>query len=110
MGITIKDLAKLAGVSRGTIDKALNNRPGISEVTRERILRMAEELEYQPQFRQKCRAPVAIRIKVENDGSLEEFNANTSLNFDEKAYSNAFSWIAIYNRDKKRKLFEFETA
>ncbi len=69
-----------------------------------------EELEYQPQFRQKCRAPVAIRIKVENDVSLEEFNANTSLNFDEKAYSNAFSWIAIYNRDKKRKLFEFETA
>lgn len=64
MGITIKDLAKLAGVSRGTIDKALNNRPGISEVTRERILRMAEELEYQPNLMGKALVQGDKPIKI----------------------------------------------
>ena len=30
MGITAKEIAVLAGVSRGTVDRALKNRPGIS--------------------------------------------------------------------------------
>lgn len=48
MSITTKEIARLCGVSRGTVDRALNNRPGISPETGEHIRRMAEELGYRP--------------------------------------------------------------
>lgn len=44
--ITVKDLAELCGVSRGTIDRALNNRGGISEETRKRVLDTAESYNF----------------------------------------------------------------
>ena len=45
--ITIKDIALLAGVSRGTVDRALNNRGKISEEKRKLILKIAHELGYE---------------------------------------------------------------
>ena len=33
----IKDIAELAGVSRGTVDRVLNNRSGVSPQTAEKI-------------------------------------------------------------------------
>ncbi|MDR2079814.1 MAG: LacI family transcriptional regulator [Treponema sp.] len=48
MSITTKEIAKLCNVSRGTVDRALNGRPGISSVTRERIQAVAREHHYRP--------------------------------------------------------------
>ena len=48
MSITTKDIAKICNVSRGTVDRALNDRPGISEKTRERIRAVAREHNYTP--------------------------------------------------------------
>lgn len=50
MGITMKQIAELCNVSVGTVDRALNNRPGISAKTKEKILRIAEQYEYRPDF------------------------------------------------------------
>lgn len=44
----IKELASALHVSIGTVDRALHGRAGISEKTRARVLKMAEELGYQP--------------------------------------------------------------
>ena len=44
--ITSTRLAAICGVSQGTVDRALNGRPGIKEETRRRILQKAEELGY----------------------------------------------------------------
>jgi LacI family transcriptional regulator len=41
-------IAELAGVSIGTVDRALHNRAGISEATRQKILRIAKSLAYKP--------------------------------------------------------------
>jgi LacI family transcriptional regulator len=41
-------IAELAKVSIGTVDRALHGRPGISKVTREKVLRIAEKLSYSP--------------------------------------------------------------
>ena len=50
MAVTIKEIAALANVSRGTVDKVLNNRPGVKDSTREKVLKIATELHYQPNF------------------------------------------------------------
>jgi len=47
MSITIKDIAKLAGVSRGTVDRALNNRGKVAPEVKERILKIAKEFGFQ---------------------------------------------------------------
>lgn len=46
--IRIKDIAKMAGVSTGTVDRVIHHRPGVSEKTRERIQKIIEEYDYQP--------------------------------------------------------------
>ena len=46
MAGTIKEIAERAGVSRGTVDRALNNRGRIKPEVAERILAIAKELDY----------------------------------------------------------------
>ncbi|GAB6117307.1 LacI family DNA-binding transcriptional regulator [Thermoanaerobacter brockii subsp. lactiethylicus] len=48
MAVTIKDIAKYAGVSVTTVSRALNGYPDVSEETRERIKKIAEQLNYTP--------------------------------------------------------------
>ena len=44
----IKDIASLAGVSIGTVDRVLHDRGEVAEETRKRILKIAGELNYTP--------------------------------------------------------------
>lgn len=46
--ITIKEIAELAGVSRGTVDRVLNKRGGVNRAVEERINRMVEQYGYKP--------------------------------------------------------------
>ncbi len=50
-GKSLRDIAKLAGVSVFTVSLALRNRPQIAEVTRKRILKIAKKVGYAPQAR-----------------------------------------------------------
>ena len=42
--VTIKKIAELCGVSRGTVDRALNGRGRVSEKTAQYVRQMAEQL------------------------------------------------------------------
>ncbi|HEX3437129.1 MAG TPA: LacI family DNA-binding transcriptional regulator, partial [Pseudacidobacterium sp.] len=44
----IKDIARALKISIGTVDRALHGRPGVSEKTKARVLKMAEQLGYKP--------------------------------------------------------------
>lgn len=48
---TIADVARRAGVSKGLVSFALNDRPGVSAETRQRILAVADELGWRPSLR-----------------------------------------------------------
>ncbi|MFJ7363900.1 LacI family DNA-binding transcriptional regulator [Peribacillus frigoritolerans] len=50
MGITIKDIANVSGVSFSTVSKALNNSPLVKPETKLKILKIAEEMGYEPNF------------------------------------------------------------
>lgn len=45
---TMKDIAQRAGVSESAVSFALNGRPGVSELTRDRVRRVAEQLGWRP--------------------------------------------------------------
>ena len=46
--ITIRDIARLAGVSKATVSRVLNQKPDVDPATRERILRIMEERAFLP--------------------------------------------------------------
>lgn len=45
---TIKEIASLAGVSRGTVDRVLNHRGSVNPQTEQKILEIVQELDYKP--------------------------------------------------------------
>src|SRR4029453_17665084 len=53
-GPTIMDVARRAGVSKGAVSFALNDRPGVAPQTRDRILAAARELGWQPSTRARA--------------------------------------------------------
>jgi LacI family transcriptional regulator len=46
--ITIKDIAELAGVSQSTVSKALNDRPDVGPITKNKVLQIAREQQFTP--------------------------------------------------------------
>ncbi len=70
MGVTIKTIAKEAKVSRGTVDRVLHNRPGVSDEVRERVQRIAKEKGYKANLAAKALAfqkkPIIIGIIMLN--------------------------------------------
>ena len=45
---TIKEIAELAGVSRGTVDRVLNNRGAVNAETEAKIRSIMKQLHYKP--------------------------------------------------------------
>ena len=46
--MTIKDIAKLSGYGIGTVSRVINKQPGVSEKAREKILKIIEESNFEP--------------------------------------------------------------
>lgn len=73
MAVTIKDVASAAGVSKGAVSYALNGQPGVSDVTRVRILQVAKDLGWKPSLRAKGLSSAkayAIGLVVARDAKL----------------------------------------
>lgn len=50
MSVTIKDIANIAGVSYSTVSKALNDSPLVKHETKKKIVRIAKEMGYTPNY------------------------------------------------------------
>lgn len=44
--VNISEIARLSGVSVSTVSLVMNNKPGVSDQTRQRVLKIAQELDY----------------------------------------------------------------
>jgi len=66
--IGIHEIARVAGVSIGTVDRALHRRKGISKETRKRILQIVRNLGYKPNLAARMlsvgRAPLRIGVCI----------------------------------------------
>lgn len=66
MRVTIKKIAELANVSRGTVDRVLNNRPGVREGIRKKVKDIADALDYKPNIIGKAlvnlKKPIVIGV------------------------------------------------
>jgi len=72
--VGIKDIARSLGVSTGTVDRALHNKPGINPETRARVLAAASALGYRPNLAaRRLQAGTAIRISVHLPRELAVF-------------------------------------
>ena len=73
MPVTIKDIAKAANVSRGTVDRALNDRDGVNPDVAARIKSLASEMGYKPNTIAKALAtrsnPVRIGVVINSLGN-----------------------------------------
>lgn len=62
MGVTINDIAKAANVSPSTVSRTIANNPRISKATRERILKIMQEMNYHPNIIARSLANKSTRI------------------------------------------------
>ena len=47
VGVTIKQIAEMAGVHRSTVDKVLHKRPGVSDDVRKKVQEIIDECNYE---------------------------------------------------------------
>jgi LacI family transcriptional regulator len=55
-GMTINDIAEICGVSKGTVNRAIHDKPGINAETKKRILEAVKKYGFKPDYRAKCLA------------------------------------------------------
>ena len=73
MAVSIRDIAREAGVTVGTVSRALNNYPDVSPTTRERIVETAQRLGYHPnQMARNLSSKHNHNIALVLSGFLEE--------------------------------------
>lgn len=70
--VTIHDVADAAGVSTGTVHRALYGKPGVSATVRQEILRLADEMNYQPGPTPSMRSRRTQRIVLALPGRTRE--------------------------------------
>lgn len=70
MAVTQAQIAQMAGVSRGTVDRTLNNRGRVDPEVAERIRRIANELGYRPNragsLLQRANRPVRLGVVIQS--------------------------------------------
>ena len=73
--ITVRELAKLAGVSPSAISVVLNDRPGVSDETRERILSLLKQYNYtlKPRKESTVAKLRIIKYRAQRSGERELF-------------------------------------
>jgi len=110
MGVTIKDVAKLAGVSHSTVSRVLNDKGVISEETKQRIYSAMEELKYVPNdfarnFASGNPFTIALAVNVDNANDYSNsFFANTVFGIETAAHRSNYSLMVVNGSEDVERL------
>ena len=64
MAVTMEEIAKAAGVSRGTVDRVLHDRPGVSAKSAHKIKELAAQLDYKPNVAGRILSKKNLRKRI----------------------------------------------
>jgi DNA-binding LacI/PurR family transcriptional regulator len=99
MAVTIRDVARRAGVAVGTVSRVLNNQPDVNPELRERVQKALKELNYRPNARAQIFArnssPVVSFI-LSNRDFLHPFHSRVLQGVEE--YCEESGFFVIYTR------------
>lgn len=104
MKIRIKDIARLAQVSPGTVDRVIHKRGEVSEKTRERIEQIIQELNYQPDI--LARVLASKKNYVFSVLMPVSVNENDFWNSPSIGINKAIDEVAPFGVEVKRYLFD----
>lgn len=91
--VTINDVAKAAGVSKGTVDRVLHNRGEVSAKSKEAVLKAVEELGFKPNlYASLLASPKDIRIQC----IIPEFFTGEFWSLTDKGIQDAAEIVSRY--------------
>jgi LacI family transcriptional regulator len=109
--ITTTQLARICGVSQGTVDRALHNRDGINPETRARILEIAKEYDYRPNIQMDNQAG-SMLIGVVLFDLFNEYFSKLAMSLVKEArkfgYSIIFQFSGKEEKNEKKALEYFD--
>ena len=72
--VGIKEIARRLGISIGTVDRALHQRPGINPMTRAKVLKMAQTMGYRPNLAARfLKSRRQLQISVQLPSAIATF-------------------------------------
>ncbi|PZQ90700.1 MAG: LacI family transcriptional regulator [Leifsonia xyli] len=96
---SIRDVARLAGVSHQTVSRVLNDHPSIRDTTRQRVLEVMAELQYRPNRAARALASSRSRtIGILSAMSTDYGPASIMTSIEAAARANGY-WVSIANID-----------
>ena len=100
MKVTLKEIARQAGVTANTVSRALNNRGGISEATQKRILKIAREMNYIPdRIASSLRSKKSNLIGVMVPSISNPYYADIIRGIEDCAYENGFQILLSLSQE-----------
>ena len=116
--MNIRDIARIANVTPGTVSKVLNNYPDISEATRQKVLAVIEENQYSPVTGSRNNPSYSTNKKL-NIGLIIESVYNhlyiemediISIRFHNAGYTILSFHDNYFSQDKSEKFLTFRKA
>jgi DNA-binding LacI/PurR family transcriptional regulator len=99
VAVTIRDVARRAGVAVGTVSRVMNNQPDVNSELRDRVMRALKELDYRPNARAQIFArnssPVVSFI-LSNRDFLHPFHSRVLQGVEE--YCEESGYFVLYTR------------
>lgn len=97
MSITQKELADMVGVAVSTVSRALNDKKGVSQETREKILQLADEYNYKPNRMAQGLAKKQTNMLALLLPDLEDFDHYSIVDAVEKVIEKSSYQLVICN-------------
>ena len=101
MSVTIKDVAKAAGVSVATVSRVLNKQSNVSEEAFQRVTKVMEELGYSPNhLGRDLRKSETKRILAITASAEQSFYSDVLSGMEEAAYQQGYDVLIAATHDK----------